>query len=253
MRSGSQTTRDRIIAAAAALLHEAGREAVSTRAVSVAAGVQAPTIYRLFGDKLGLLDAVAEYGVQRYLASKTHDPALPDPIDDLRRGWDSHLSFGLENPALYTLIYGEPRHGPLSPAAQTAMEMLAEKMQRVAASGRLRVSTELAVRLMHALACGTTLSLIASPPELDRQALSNLAWQAAISAITTNPPVVTEAGPANMAIALREALPQTTRLSEAELALMREWLDRLATPGDSWMALAPVTQDGGDFTEHCKR
>src|SRR5687768_637552 len=95
------STRGRIIAAAATLLGEGGREAVSTRAVSVAAGVQAPTIYRLFGDKQGLLDAVAEYGVQQWLASKMKQPVGIDPIDDLRRGWDHHVTFGLENPALY--------------------------------------------------------------------------------------------------------------------------------------------------------
>lgn len=65
----------------------------------------------------------------------------------------------------------------------------------------------------------------------DRKALSNLAWEAAISAVTTNAPVVTETGPASMAIALQEVLPQSTSLSAAELALMRKWLDRLATPG----------------------
>jgi AcrR family transcriptional regulator len=37
----------------------AGRRAVTTRAVAAGAGVQAPTIYRLFGDKDGLLDALA--------------------------------------------------------------------------------------------------------------------------------------------------------------------------------------------------
>ncbi len=45
--------RDRILQAAARLLAEGGREAVSTRAVSSAAGVQAPTIYRQFGDMQG--------------------------------------------------------------------------------------------------------------------------------------------------------------------------------------------------------
>lgn len=225
------STRDRITAVAAALLAAGGREAVSTRAVSEAAGVQAPTIYRLFGDKQGLLDAVAEYGVQEFLASKMQQPVGSDPIEDLRRGWDFHVAFGLENPALYTLIYGELRQGPPSSAAQSAVAMLAEKMQRIAASGRLRVSTDLAVDLIHALACGTTFSLIAIPTSPDRQALSSLAREAAISAITTNAPIVAESGPANLAIALREVLPQTTTLSPAELALMREWLDRLATPG----------------------
>ncbi|MGC4948582.1 TetR family transcriptional regulator, partial [Streptomyces sp. DT224] len=44
----AESNRRRIIAAATRLLAEKGREAVSTRAVGAAAGVQAPTIYRLF-------------------------------------------------------------------------------------------------------------------------------------------------------------------------------------------------------------
>lgn len=224
----SFSTRDRIISAAAALLAEGGREAVSTRAVSVAAGVQAPTIYRLFGDKQGLLDAVAEYGVQQCLAAKVTEPVGSDPIEALRRGWDQHVAFGLDNPAVYALIYSEPRAVPPSQAAQVALGMLAEKMQRIAASGRLRVSTDLAVDLVHALAIGTTLSLIATPDLHDQQVLGRLAREAAIAAITTSAPPVAKAGPVSMAVALREVLPQTASLTPAELDLMREWLDRIA-------------------------
>ena len=115
---GARNTRERIVEAAAALLTEGGREAVSTRAVSAAAGVQAPTIYRIFGDKHGLLDAVAEHGFATYLVSKTSSPPGGDPVQDLRRGWDLHVGFGLAHPAFYTLIYGEPRPGLESPAAR---------------------------------------------------------------------------------------------------------------------------------------
>ena len=82
-------TRERIIAAAIALLSEGGREAVSTRSVSAAAGVQAPTIYRLFGDKQGLLDAVAAHGFAAYLSSKVAHKPGADPVEDLRTGWGS--------------------------------------------------------------------------------------------------------------------------------------------------------------------
>src|SRR4051794_30638029 len=96
----ADSNRDRMIAAATRLLAEGGREAVSTRAVSAAAGVQAPTIYRLFGDKQGLLDAVAAHGFTTYLNSKTNLKPSADPIEDLRSGWDLHVNFGLTNPAL---------------------------------------------------------------------------------------------------------------------------------------------------------
>src|SRR3954471_24703819 len=96
--------KERILDAAARLLAEGGQTAVSTRAVAAAAEVQAPTIYRLFGDKSGLLDAVAERGYQTYLESKVQPRADVDPVEQLRQGWDLHLEFALANPALYVLM-----------------------------------------------------------------------------------------------------------------------------------------------------
>ena len=67
---GTINTKDNIVRAAAELLARGGREAVSTRAVAAAAGVQAPTIYRHFGDMQDLLNAVASYGFESYLQEK---------------------------------------------------------------------------------------------------------------------------------------------------------------------------------------
>src|ERR1700738_706030 len=161
----ADNTRDRIVAAAAGLLSEGGREAVSTRAVSAAAGVQAPTIYRLFGDKQGLLDAVATHGFTTHLNSKTDLKPTTDPVEDLRAGWDLNVGLGLANPALYSLMYGEPRPGAAPPAAVAAFEILAAHIHRIAEAGRLRVSEEHAAQLVHAAGGGTTFALIAMPEE----------------------------------------------------------------------------------------
>src|SRR6185369_5402163 len=131
--------RDRILQAATRLLAEGGREAVSTRSVSRAAGVQAPTIYRQFGDMQGLLDAVASHGYTTYLASKRERAIHHDPVEDLRRGWNLHIDFGLANPALYTLMYGYPRADTPHPAAAEAQEMLLRQLRRIAEAGRLCV------------------------------------------------------------------------------------------------------------------
>src|SRR5882757_9359572 len=95
-----EQARQRVIEAAADLLAREGRDAVTTRAVAVAAGLQPPAIYRLFGDKDGLLEAVAEHGFAAFLATKHVDPDPQDPIEDLRAGWDLAVEFGLANPAL---------------------------------------------------------------------------------------------------------------------------------------------------------
>ncbi len=61
-----------------------------TRAVSNAAGVQPPTIYRQFGDMQGLLDAVASDRFARYVRTKIARRRVEDPVADLRAGWDPH-------------------------------------------------------------------------------------------------------------------------------------------------------------------
>jgi AcrR family transcriptional regulator len=228
------TTREKIVEAAAALLNEGGREAISTRAVGAAAGVQAPTIYRIFGDKQGLLDAVASHGFVSYLAGKTALEPTADPVEDLRRGWDLHVAFGVAHPAVYTLIYGEPRPGVESPAARAAADVLAGQVRRIAAAGRLRVGEERAAQLIHAAGCGMTLTLIALPPAQRDPALSVLARESVIAAVTVSPPAgsgavgAAPAGPAGAAGALRASLPEVTVLSAAERGLLDEWLVRIA-------------------------
>ena len=220
--------RERILAAAAELLAQGGRDAVSTRAVSAAAGVQAPTIYRLFGDMQGLLDAVATHGFTAYLSSKTGLEPTADPVQDLRAGWDLHVGFGLAQPALYVLMYGEPRPGAApTPAAAAAAEVLATHIRRIAEAGRLRVSEERAAQLVHAAGFGITITLIAMPADHRDPALSDIAREAVIAAITTDVPIAAAPGPVSAAAALRAVLPQTTALTSQERGLLQEWLDRI--------------------------
>lgn len=230
--AAAETTGDRIVAAAVRLLSEGGREALSTRAVSAAAGVQAPTIYRIFGDKQGLLDAVAARGFATHLKSHTDLGLSADPLEDLRAGWDAHVGFGLAHPFLYSLIYGEPRAGgSLPPAAVAAGEVLAGHVHRIAEAGRLRVGEGRAVQLLHAAGCGTTLTLIGVPEDRRDLALSEMAREAVIAAITTDAPASSAPGPVGAAVALRAVLPHTSALSAHERALLQDWLDRIADPG----------------------
>src|ERR1700736_6117700 len=90
--------RTRIVRAAVELLATGGRNAVTTRAVSAAAGVQAPTIYRHFGDMQGLLDVVARETLAIHVGEQATRALTNDPVEDLRRGWDLHIAFGLAHP-----------------------------------------------------------------------------------------------------------------------------------------------------------
>ncbi|MEU5259089.1 TetR/AcrR family transcriptional regulator [Amycolatopsis sp. NPDC021455] len=221
-------TRERILQAAAALLAAEGRDGLSTRAVSAAAGVQPPALYRLFGDKDGLLDAVAAYGFDEYLASKRALGSTGDPVEDLRRGWDLHIEFGLSRPEFYVLMYGDAREGRTSPAAREGEAMLRSIVERVAAAGRLRMSVDRAARLVHAAGMGVVLSLIATPEEERDTELSATARETVLDRILTGTAEPAGSDLPERAVALRAGLDGAGVLTEAERVLLAEWLDRIA-------------------------
>jgi AcrR family transcriptional regulator len=222
----SDDIKERILQAAGELLHSQGSEAVTTRAVAERAGIQAPTIYRIFGDKQGLLEELAEHGFRRHLAGKAA-PTHADPVDNLREGWDVHVAFGMANGALYGLMYGAPQAGKSSPAAQRAQQMLQARIHEVARAGRLRVPEQRAVRMLHSAACGTVFTLLAMP-EADRDlSLSQANREAALQAITTAQPGKPQSL-VQAAIALKAQLEDCQVLSVAERGMLNEWLDRLS-------------------------
>ena len=224
----AKTSRDRIIEAAAALLSDGGRDAVSTRAVCAAANVQPPAIYRLFGDMQGLLDAAGEFGLAAYLAEKSEMKESDDPVADLRAGWDLHVEFGLAHPAFYTLIFGEARVGHEPPAARQAAEVLAHRVRRIARAGLLRVGAERAAQLIHSTGKGVTLTLIATPPEQRDPGLSTMARESVLATITgAAPATAAPAGLLTAAASLQASLDEATVLTAAERHLLGEWLHRI--------------------------
>lgn len=222
--------RERILSAATELLSREGRGGLTTRAVAAAAGVQAPTLYRLFGDKETLLDAVAEHGFLTYLTHKRGLASAPDPVENLRAGWNQHVEFGLAQPAIFAIMSGDPRTGAESPAVSANLEHLRGKLRAVAVAGRLRVSEEQAADLMRAAGRGVILTLLEMPEERRDLGLSALAREAVMSTITTDAPSVEATGTAGAATTLRALLPGDSSLTAAERALMTEWLERLSRP-----------------------
>lgn len=224
--------RERVLDAAITLLTREGRDALTTRSVAAAAGIQAPTLYRLFGDKRGLLDAVATYGYQTYLRGKQDRVPHPDPLDDLRAGWDQHVDFGLTFPAIYSLMVGNPRPGEPSPADVAGRVYLRRKIRTLAQAGRLRMSEERAAALMHASCSGVVLTLLSMPETLRDPGLSAVARESVMAALATEQPPTQVPGLAGAAVTLKALLPERTLLSPGERTLLGELLDRLAaSPG----------------------
>ncbi|MEP6955148.1 MAG: TetR/AcrR family transcriptional regulator [Solirubrobacteraceae bacterium] len=226
--NASKPTRERILAAAAKLLADGGEDEASTRAVSAAAGVQAPTIYRLFGDKQGLLDAVAVDALETYLSTKSRRSPGPDPVEDLRAGWDEHVAFALAHPEVYALLRQRRRHGDPPPAALAAAAVLQGNIHRIAVAGRLRIPEHLAVQLVQASGSGVAAALIATPEAERDPQLSSIAREAVIAGITAAPHPSAPPGRVGAAITLLASLDDADALTAAERTLLREWLDRIA-------------------------
>ncbi|GAA2812050.1 TetR/AcrR family transcriptional regulator [Kitasatospora aburaviensis] len=234
-RDSTDNPRRRIVEAAVELLENGGPDAVSTRAVAAAAGMQPPAIYRLFGDKEGLLEAVAEHGYAQFLESKRAqlDPDPQDPVEELRRGWDMVVEFGVSRPELFAVMNRATGRG--SDAAHRAgLEILHGRVRRLAAGGWLRVDEELAAQIIQATGRGAVTTWHSTPAERRNPALLTVLRESMISAVTRTEPTIpaAESGPAAAARALRAALPEAPGvLSDAEQRLLREWLTRLAADG----------------------
>ncbi|NEC86178.1 TetR/AcrR family transcriptional regulator [Streptomyces sp. SID12501] len=218
-------TRDRIVKAAAGLLRDQGPSAVTTRRVAQEAGLQPPALYRLFQDKDELLDAAAERVFAEHVASKQTTAPSDDPVEDLRAGWNTQISFGLANPYVYGLLL-DPVRARDAPAQVKGVLILAERVHRIAAAGRLRVSEERAVNLIRSAGVGTVHTLLTQLPEQSDPHLADAAFDAITRAILTDEPAVPTQDPAAVVAAFRTLLPQLPTLSKAEAALLDEWLQR---------------------------
>ena len=237
--------RARILDAAVTLLRQSPTGDISTRAVCEAAAIKPPTLYHYFGDKSGLLHAAVQAGFEQYLVRKRTVLSGGDPLVQLRRGWDMHVEFGLQNPSLYALMYDQPQQRRSSPAAVTARRELELVVVAIEAGGRLRVPLGVAVETLEAAGVGTTLQLIRSglsSPDAAAVIIRDAVTEAVVSPATVG--TATPASPrvAQAAAELGAALSAgpLAGLRATEIALLREWLKELAA-GESGEIQPPRT------------
>ncbi|RLP75605.1 TetR/AcrR family transcriptional regulator [Mycetocola tolaasinivorans] len=231
--------RARIIDVTARLLADSPTGEVSTRAVAEAAGVQQPTLYRLFGDKDGLIAATIAAAFEAYLGGKRAAEPGPDPVADIRAGWDRHTEFALAHPALYRLTL---RGGTDTPdgALAEAYALLHALVLRADALGRLRIDPEHATRTIMAANTGIALALVTRPEVHPDPAISAIVRDVTLAGVCTDAPlpgsdpVIAAASTLASALTAGPAEAAETGTSEtaarftpAERALLGEWLGRL--------------------------
>ncbi len=200
---------------------------MTTRAVAQAAGVQAPAIYRLFGDKDRLIAAVAEHVMSTYVVEKAAaaDQVEGDPVDELREAWHRHVDFGLDNGELYVLLTA-PGRASMSPATAAGVQVLRTKIRRIAAAGLLRVDEQRALQIVHAAGTGTVLALLGTPADDRDPGLSAAMFEAVTAVILSTAPAAADTTVSSAAVTFLAVLDQLPALTAAERTLMAEWVAR---------------------------
>ncbi|MFP5315983.1 MAG: TetR/AcrR family transcriptional regulator [Actinomycetes bacterium] len=232
---GQPPAKMRLLQAAAELLANSAGASVSTRQITQLAGVSAPTLYHHFGDKEGLYDAVVSAGFEEYVAGERDFAPSGQPLEDIRRMWDNYVHFGLNQPELYLVMFGNIRPESRPAIVADAEALMEEMLNKAAAAGQLSVQPREAARSILAANVGVTLMLIAEPVAERNLDLSTMTRDAMIFAVASDQAEQAEAsGKSSVvvaAIALNAALQasHSDQLSSSELKLFLEWLHRIST------------------------
>jgi AcrR family transcriptional regulator len=225
-----------MLEAAEELLNASPDRDISTRAVCEAVGVGAPVLYRLFGDKNGLLSAVVDHGFERYLGAKRAARPSDDPVTDLRNGWLTHVEFARAHPAVYRLMFS-PSLATVPDAAQEAMRLLRAVLDRAAAAGVLRVEPAVAAQMIMSANIGVALSLVSQPENYPDPGFSLRVRDAVLAAVLVpeEERPGTRSGADDRSALVTTALQLSAilrerpgELGEPETALLLHWLQTLA-------------------------
>ncbi|CAM5612864.1 TetR/AcrR family transcriptional regulator [Streptomyces narbonensis] len=227
------TARERILEATEELLAGKDALAISTRAICDRAKVGMPEIYRQFGDKQGLLTAVADIGFERFLAAKRRNPLTDDPVADLRTAWDSHVAFALRNPYLYRLMF-TPTGDAKPQAIKEAQAILLTAVERCRDAGRLRMAPELAGQSILAANVGVCMMALSFPELFADDAISWAVRDAVIGKATGDEREDSRIGTATvLAQALVGTLTGTAPVDGAALDRMARALTPPVTPPEA--------------------
>jgi AcrR family transcriptional regulator len=223
--------RARMLDAAEELLSTSPDNDISTRAVCDAVGVTQPILYRLFGDKNGLLTALVENGFERYISRKQSLATTDDPVADLRAGWDDHTDFALTNRALYRLMFS-PVLREVPEPANRIFELLKKTLDRCAAAGALRIPSDEAAQAILSANVGVALSILAQPGRFSDPQLSARVRDAVFASCLDETAAVRPAPGDPVALAALRLAAQLQQqpaaaLRPEETALLLMWLGRL--------------------------
>ncbi|MEV0315436.1 TetR/AcrR family transcriptional regulator [Nonomuraea fuscirosea] len=169
LHNPAAVARERMLAAAFEIARNEGVDAVTTRAVCTAAGVQAPSLYHHFGDRAGLISAVVDVAFEEYFHRKGA-AAAPDDGDPRARvaaGWDAHVAFARAYPGLYPAMY--PASGPPPSQLGRSGALLRAGFDELERAGALRpgITAALATNALRAALRGVAHAVATNPGDRD--------------------------------------------------------------------------------------
>jgi AcrR family transcriptional regulator len=141
-RGAGDQLRGEILAAATRLMGATGDEdAVSIRGVADAVGVTPPAIYLHFADKDALIYAVCAQVFEMFdTALEAIDATTADPVEALRGRGRAYVSFGLEHPEQYRVLFMSKRtrsakHADALAPGMVAFQHVVDAVQRAMDAG----------------------------------------------------------------------------------------------------------------------
>jgi AcrR family transcriptional regulator len=104
-------TAKKIAKAARQLLKDGGADAVTMRRIANAVGITPMAVYRHYADRADLLNALADAGFKKLASRLDATPAGGDLERRLNAIVDIYLTYALQNPRLFELMFLEQREG----------------------------------------------------------------------------------------------------------------------------------------------
>ncbi len=164
--------RGEIIDAAERIFVACGYEGATIRKIADAVGVSSTALYMHFADKTEILVEICENAFARLLAQNTEIAALDmEPVARVRRMLEAYMTFALEHPNTYQLVYGAPPEA-ISPERVEALrglgrrcyDLFAGAVRQVDEAGRLRThNIDAAAQTLWAATHGLVTLLITQP------------------------------------------------------------------------------------------
>lgn len=151
-------TKDRILAAAGAVLEREGIAGLTIRKVAQRAQLSPMALYRHFADKDALLNALMAEGLAAW-EEIVRAIRVQDPLEWLRAVGEAHLAFALAQPHRYDAAFFLPAPaarqfpGDFAAGRSPVIAMAMDRIDQAKATGLLRTKSTLEIALAFA-ACG---------------------------------------------------------------------------------------------------